>query len=192
MKDNDIRQALLSELTSKYKKDPETIIIEELGLCQGEARIDIAIVNGSIHGIEIKSDQDTLKRLDGQIEIYSRCLDMVTLVVGPRYLEKALNVIPKWWGVTKAESNNEKIILQEIRAHQNNPSPDAEAIIQLIWRDEALDLLRKNKLHDGYLTKKKWVLYQRIIENLSLDELREEVRNKLKSRGNWRSVQSLA
>jgi len=191
MKDFDIRQIILLNLGRRYKNDPNTMIIEELGLCQGEARIDIAVVNGSIHGYEIKGDQDTLKRLAGQVAIYSRVLDFVTLVVSSQHLDEGLKIIPEWWGIAGVEKNKRKIILREIRPHEKNPEPDPEAIVQLIWRNEALGILSKRGLDSGYVSKTKWALWERIMEELSLNELREEVRNTLKLRGNWRSVQPL-
>jgi len=189
MKDSDIRQVVLSDLSREYENDSDTMIIEELGLCQGEARIDIAVVNGLIHGFEIKSDQDTLKRLPAQAEIYNRSLDSVTLVVGSKHLDKSLKVIPKWWGAIEAKKRNQKIITRIIRPYQENPSPDPEAIVQLIWRNEALGVLRRRNLHKGYISKKKWILWERIIEKLPINLLREEVRTILKSRENWRSAE---
>jgi len=191
MRDSDIRQVVISDLGRKYESDTDTVIIEELGLCQGEARVDIAVVNGLIHGFEIKSDQDTLKRLPGQAVIYNRVLDSVSLVVGSKHLDEALRVVPKWWGVVEAKKSERDIVLQEIRANRKNPALDPEAIIQLIWRDEAINVLRKRGLHRGYVSKTKWILWERIIEKLSLNELKEEVRSTLKSRGNWRSGQPL-
>lgn len=188
MKDSDIRKIILSNLSQKYKNDPETRIIE-IGLCQGEARVDIAVVNGSIHGYEIKSNQDTLKRLAGQVVLYSRTLDYITLIAGDEHLDEAIRIIPEWWGVIEAKKNKKNIKLHKIRASQKNPILDPEAIIQLIWRDEALEVLRKRGLHKGCMSKTKWFLWERIIDKLSLDELRKEVRMTLKSRENWRFVQ---
>ena len=188
MKDSDIRQVVLSDLERRYKNAPDVLIIEELGLCQGEARVDLAVVNGLIHGFEIKSEQDTLKRLPRQAAIYSRSLDSVTLVVGGRHLDEALKIVPEWWGVVEAKTNKRKISLHEVRSNMDNPALDPEAIIQLIWRDEALEVLRKRGLQKGYVSKAKWVIWDRIIEKLSLNELREEVRNTLKSREHWRFV----
>jgi hypothetical protein len=191
MKDSDIRGVFLFELSQKYKGDPNTMIIEELGLCQGEARVDIAVVNGSIQGYEIKSNQDTLKRLSGQATVYSRVLDSVTLIVGNNHLYEALKIIPKWWGVIEARKKKGSIGLHKLRTCGKNPDLDPEAIIQLIWKDEALGVLRKMGLDKGYVSKSKWVVWERIMEELSLNELREEVRNTLKLRGNWRSVRPL-
>jgi len=187
MKDIDIRQILLSDLDQKYRSDPDTVIIEELGLCQGISRVDIAVVNGSIHGFEIKSDQDTLKRLPGQVEIYSRSLDEVTLVVGSKHLKEAMNLVPKWWGIITAKETEETTNLSMRRKRKPNPSPDPFAFVQLLWREEVLQALEERGLHSGLASKPRTVLWNKLAEYLSFEELGSLVRFTLKSRENWRS-----
>ena len=63
MSDACIRDALKRELLYEYKDDRQTVIIEELGVQHGTSRIDLAVVNGVLHGFELKSDRDTLTRL---------------------------------------------------------------------------------------------------------------------------------
>jgi hypothetical protein len=99
MKDIHIRTALKSKLLSHYAKDPSTLIVDELGLRHGAARVDVAVINGVIHGFELKSDCDTLKRLPSQIKVYNSVLDRITLVVGNRHLKDSINLVPKWWGI---------------------------------------------------------------------------------------------
>ena len=48
-KDQDIRSVLNQKLEKKYR-DADTIIINELGLLQGLCRVDVAVINGIIHG----------------------------------------------------------------------------------------------------------------------------------------------
>ena len=187
MKDSDIRQIILSDLDRKYENDPNTMIIEELGLCQGEARIDIAVVNGSIHGYEIKSDQDTLRRLAGQVAIYGCVLDSVTLVVGGEHLNEALKVIPKWWGVVIAKEKSGQVYLKERRNGRLNPRRNPFALAQLLWRDEAFEALKKLDLHKGLANKPRTILWNKLAEHLATDELSALVRNFLRSRENWRS-----
>ncbi len=187
MKDCDIRQVLLSDLERKYGNDPDTIVVEELGLCQGESRIDIAVINGTMHGIEIKSDEDTLKRLPIQMEFYNRSFDTVTLVVGSKHLKSARQIIPKWWGVVEAKENGNETTLTKRRKDRKNPKLDPEAIVQLLWRDEAIEILKRRNLQHGYISKTKWEIFDRLIEKLSVFEIQSEVRNHLKSRENWRS-----
>jgi hypothetical protein len=70
-----IRPALRSRLLVEHAHDPETVLIEELGLRRGLVRVDIAVVNGLLHGYEIKSDRDSLRRLAKQVDVYSAVLD---------------------------------------------------------------------------------------------------------------------
>lgn len=79
MNDHHLRQAVKRKVLARHAKDPDTRIVEELGLRHGLARVDIAVVNGIIYGYELKSDKDNLQRLPHQIEIYNSVLDKVTL-----------------------------------------------------------------------------------------------------------------
>lgn len=91
-----------------YNKQPSKIF-EEFGVRHGTVRIDLAIINGVMHGYEIKSDRDTLSRLPEQMNKYNAVFDKITLVVGKRHLYNAINIVPDWWGivVAKIDTNNE-------------------------------------------------------------------------------------
>jgi hypothetical protein len=82
MNDRRVRTAILRRLSARFSKDPNTLILEEFGIGNGSARVDIAVVNGRIHGFELKSDNDTLDRLPHQVSAFSSVFDRVTLVVG--------------------------------------------------------------------------------------------------------------
>jgi len=97
--DFDIRAVLRSRLFLKQSDEADTVVIEELGLCRGQVRVDVVVVNGLLHGYEIKSDRDTLRRLGVQVKVYGKVFDQATLVVGDRHLAEALNIVPAWWGV---------------------------------------------------------------------------------------------
>src|SRR5258705_11381859 len=99
MRDQDIRSALHFDILKLPCHDEETLVIDELGLCEGDARIDIAVVNGTLSGYEIKSSADTLQRLPHQVAVYGRLFDQVTLVSSESHIEKAQGMIPPWWGI---------------------------------------------------------------------------------------------
>ena len=46
----------------------------------GAARVDIAVINGHIRGVEIKAEADSLERLPRQVEAYGRVVDRATLI----------------------------------------------------------------------------------------------------------------
>lgn len=183
-----IRTALKKELEQKYTTDPCTKIIEELGILHGASRIDIAVINGLIHGYELKSDVDSLTRLPEQIKIYNSVLDKITLVVGKKHLYKAFKLVPEWWGITIAKASNVGLIsFYHIRNAEKNPNQDNMAIASLLWRNEALDILEEMGQAHGVRSKTKKEIYKRLAEVLDGQILKISVRNYLCSRVNWRS-----
>src|SRR5271155_1641485 len=103
MKDVHMRAALKRKLASFYQGDSEALVVEEMGLRDGAARIDVAVISESLHGFELKSDSDRLDRLPRQCASYSAIFDRMTLVVGPRLQSQAMKLIPCWWGAELAE-----------------------------------------------------------------------------------------
>lgn len=184
--DRDIRTPLLKSLEKEHGNYSDTRIIEELGLCQGSARVDVAVVNGYLHGYEIKSESDSLKRLPAQVDYYSKVLDRVTLVASESHISKVEKLIPDWWGVCVAQRNRGTISLKPVRGDADNSEVDPYALVQLLWRDEALNILRKNDLAKGYSNKPRRILWDRLVDHFSLSEMKQVVRRHLKFRSNWR------
>ena len=189
MNDLDIRKVLKSELLDKHGNDSETMILEELGLKHGRTRIDLVVINDRLHGYEIKSDRDSLKRLTEQINIYSSIMDRVTLVVGYRHAYSALKMVPEWWGVRLAEKDEESgaVFLSDARLPTDNPRVDINAIASLLWRDEALDILEEIGESKGVHSKTRTDIYNRLVQVIELRHLCAMVRRQLKSRKDWRS-----
>lgn len=186
--DIQIRKALKQNLVATFRTDPDTLILEELGLRHGATRVDIVVVNGCLHGFELKSDRDSLQRLPRQVRMYSEILDYVTLVVGQRHAVKAEPAVPQWWGIQVAEHDRDsKVLLLDVRRPLENPSPDKLAIAKLLWRDEALAFLEELGAADGVRSRPRRTIYGRLAEVVPLDGLRARVRHLLKSRTDWRS-----
>lgn len=189
MTDHDIRAVLKRELRAQYQGDVDTMIIEELGLRHGKTRVDVAVVNGYLHGFELKSDSDTLRRLESQARIYSDVLDRATLVVAPHHLDRAVQLVPCWWGISVADSDTGHIRLVQVRVASENPAPNALDVAKLLWRDEAVTILRELGGAKGVLSRPRRMIYARLAEIMPLDVLRARVRCQLRCRQDWRSVQ---
>lgn len=187
MREIDIRRAILKWVNDQHAADADTLVLEELGICEGAARVDVAVVNGQIHGFEIKSPQDSLARLASQVDFYSRALDRVTLVTDAKHLPDAVNMIPAWWGViTAAGRHGTEVNLRQVRVARQNPSPDDFARAQFLWRDEVLAELQDRQLDRGVRNKARKHLWERLAQELTPSELGDVVRTKLKRRSNWR------
>lgn len=189
MKDLDIRVVLNKFLHDKFVlHDPTCVLLDEFGLCQGTARIDMAVINGHIHGYEIKSEEDTLYRLSQQMEVYSKTLDYLTLVTNAKHLSELREVLPKWCGIMVVDAAGR---IQEKRAAKKNKGIDPSSLVQLLWRDETIDILRRLG-HNKGLSKPNYVLWERLASSLELDELNARVRETLKVRKattSWRFAQ---
>lgn len=178
-----IRAALRSTLIDKQSRKADvTVVIDELGLCRGQARVDVAVVNGLIHGYEIKSDRDSLRRLHLQIEVYSKVLDRATLVIGDRHMAVATNIVPPWWGVLHVRQTREGLRFKTIRRARKNPHRDPHALVELLWLDDAVELLEERDAARGVRGKPRRIVWNRICENFGIEEIAEAVRDKLKAR----------
>jgi|SRR5579883_1403845 len=187
MRELDIRTALRDSLRAEHAGDPDTAVIDELGLCQGKARVDMAVVNGSLHGYEIKSEKDKLNRLPGQRDVYNRCFDTMTLVAAGSHLREARSIIPKWWGIVRPIGIDGRVEFRSVRRARSNPTLVAEAVVQLLWREEALAVLTSLGLAKGLRGKSRKALWATLVGALSLTDLKSQVRTAIKTRGDWRS-----
>lgn len=185
MRDSDVRAAVLDRLNNQYAGDHQTRVVQEMGLWSGTVRIDIAIINGELIGIELKSDRDTLERLPFQAEIYSQIFDRMELVVGARHAEKATAHVPHWWDITVASREDGRIRLSHERKGDRNPAPNALLLAQLLWKDEALAVLDAEGLANGWRSKRAKLIHQRLASELPFDVLSKYVREGLKRRSDW-------
>ena len=186
MREVDIRRELHARIRHEHRAAPDTVVVEELGLCKGVARVDLAAVNGSLHGYEIKSERDTFERLPGQTRVYSQALDFVTLVIASNHGAAAPDAIPRWWGIIHAEEKDGRINLRRVRRARRNPAVDPVAVAQLLWRGEVLEELERIDAVTGFRSKPRALLWQRLTSTLSPKQLGDVVRRRLKTRRGWR------
>lgn len=193
LRDRDVRQALHRKVLIEHHGDPDTLVLDELGLRHGAGRVDVAVVNGEIHGFEIKSDADTLERLPAQVALYGAVLDKATLVVGEKHLACALGHLPDWWGVRVAVAGPRGAVhFRTDRQPRRNQQIDPVALAELLWRPEAVEILTDLDAPSALLRKPRAELYSYLATVVPLDELRSLIRLRLKARERWRGQRPLA
>jgi len=194
MREIDIRNSLNHKVLSLFPREHDAIIINEFGICQGEARIDLAVINGSIHGFEIKSESDTLDRLPSQQEIYNKVFDTITIVTGDKYINRVPDIIPSWWGIIRAKQKGKNVVLETIRDYKDNPQRDPYSLAQLLWQNEGLTILQQYNLAKGLKNKPRRYVWAALAENIPVKELSKIIRETLKKReslkmrDNWKVV----
>jgi len=178
-RDGDVRALLKRHLAALHSQSP-TLILDELGLCEGNVRVDVAAINGELSGFEIKSPADSLARWPKQRRVYSKVVDRAWLVATDKALIAADP--PAWWGLIRVIETRDQLAIRVSRDASLNPAPDALAIAQLLWHAEALGVLERRGLARGVRRKRRAFAWQRLVEKLTLDEIRSEVRAALLAR----------
>jgi hypothetical protein len=180
--DAHIRPALRQALRDALDPNDEAVLLEELGINRGRVRVDLAVVNGIIHAYEIKSDRDSLRRLVNQAILYGKCFDRVTIVVGNRHAHAVQSILPEWWGVILVETTDGEPTFNTVRAASANPAPDIRTLAELLWRDDAMELLKHHGSGRGLSGKPRSVIWDRVCELLPAEVISAAVRAKLKAR----------
>lgn len=174
-----------TRLRQQHHDQPDTVLRDELGLCLGATRVDVAAINGHLTGCEIKGAQDRLTRLPHQVELYGQVLDYAILVAEARFAALAFDYVPAWWGVWQAEDIEGDVVVRELRRPKKNPSTVPLSVAQLLWRDEVYDELLQRDAAQGFARATRWRLWEALVELLPPAELARVVRQRLKARHKW-------
>lgn len=108
MKEIDIKIALLKYLISRH---PKGIVGAEVSYLFGARRADmIMIYNNAITVFEIKSENDSINRLKGQISDYKDFFDFCYVVGESSNIQSINEVVSKSVGIMCVEGNQVKLI----------------------------------------------------------------------------------
>ncbi len=193
MNDPQIRAAYHRQELAPHHADPTSLVINELGIQHGRFRADIAVINGTMAGFEIKGKEDSLARLASQVEGYNSVFDFVTIIAERPHVQMIRSMVPGWWSIVlAAEVSSGEICFKTIRGTKTNPCVDDFAVSQLLWRSEAQDLLARTGVESSLLRKKRSVLYKLLVGELGSTELRRAVREQLRQRRSWPNPEQLS
>jgi len=157
-----------------------------MSICSGEARVDIAVINGKLHGFEIKSEADTLARLDGQVSAYNQIFDTMTIICGENHLDSIKEIVPHWWGIYTAKVSFGAVQLTRIRFAELNQEVSNRALAQLLWKPELIQLLNQAGIKKGVSSKPCRELWEIVSSTFATPVLQTKVRELLKIRACWR------
>lgn len=168
-------------------------LIEELGIENGAARVDLAVAGALLEGFEIKSDLDTLDRLARQMHAYHRVFDTVTLVTTAAYLDQAEQLLPRWWGLWEARTDAEGTVVIDVRRRATfHAYQSAQSIAALLWRDEAYEFLVERSGPVIKARASRHAIYEALAQQLSVEQIRERVIDTLRIRPKLQSRSVIA
>src|SRR5690606_31181622 len=109
------------------------------------------------------------------------------LVVGACHVERALELVPNWWGIRVVRTGSRgAVLIEPIRPARMNTGIESKALALLLWRDELVAALDALAVKKSKLRAPRAQLAQTLAEMLPLRLLRPLVREQVKRRKGWR------
>lgn len=113
--ENIIKASLINHFAKRYSKD--FFVCSELMISSDNKIIDIVLNKDNLnYGFEIKSANDDFRRLEDQLDIYSKLFDYLYLVCSPNHISKTYD-IPEHIGII--EYNESGRITYKRKASRN-------------------------------------------------------------------------
>ena len=144
LKEPEIKAAAIDWLDRKGVLDQSTLV-NELVVASSERRADLAIINGHLHAYEIKSDADSLSRLEGQVRTYLKHFDKVTLICTKKFTTAAIEKLPKEVEIIEIERKlSNKYKLTTKRRGRKVKICEPEGFLSFVDKRSIIKLLRSN------------------------------------------------
>lgn len=124
------KNEIISKLLIRKYGTKNTIALNEFRV--RNSIVDIALFNGESKAFEIKTEYDTQKRLEHQIEEYSKLFQKCYIVIPEKLLYDYEDNIPKNVGIIILTTKNGRIQLQEKRKALPNDNIDIDVLMRSI------------------------------------------------------------
>lgn len=120
----------------------DAVLINEMVVSNWSRRADLVVANGKLTAFEIKSDLDSLVRLEGQVQTYLGSFDKVIVVVTEKHLESTMRIAPEEVGVWCVESRRGGPRIKIIRRGQEQLVRNVESLCAFLRKSELAAFLR--------------------------------------------------
>lgn len=172
--DPQIRELLFDYLDEKYGK---IRIFEEKNIKSSRADI-IAVIDGSILGMEIKSDFDSYARLSAQVSNYDKYCDLNYAVVGRTHKNGVAEHIPPYWGILAVDETEVEPRIYEVREASQNPKMKLQNKAAFLWKTEMHAIMAKNGF-PRYVGKSRKFIIGKMLEKISKERLSRDITDAL-------------
>lgn len=155
----------------------------------GNSIADMAMFNGESKAFEIKTEYDTPRRLDKQMEDYKHFFDKCYIVIPKNKLDDYLNSIESKTGIITMESNNGRIVLKEIRMACQNDFFDLDTLMSCLRTTEYKNIVTSLGVSlDGIMGYDMYKFCHNIISHEDSDKVRALFLREIKNRKNNTSL----
>ena len=134
------KNTILNKLLIEKHDIYNTAALTELPI--GESKADFIMINGKGVVYEIKTDLDSLTRLESQIKDYYKVFSYVYVVVSKKHIQKVKDCLANS-KVGIYELTEEKKLIQRRKAYCNRDDLSHEAMFQLLRKHEFESIILK-------------------------------------------------
>ncbi len=122
----------------------EAVLINEMVIANWNRRADIAVANGRLYAYEIKSDLDSLDRLEGQVSAYLDRFDKVTVVTTAKFISAVTAQVPEQVEIWEASGQSQSITLRVVRRGRTKEISSRRMLCGFLLKSELLALMRRH------------------------------------------------
>ena len=93
--------------------------------------------------------------------------------------------MPEHWGIQTVIKEKGRLKFEVVRNASINPETEPSFLVQMLWRDEALSLLESFNIVEGYRSKPKRLIWNKIAESIPEAEIKKFILGRIKMRNEW-------
>jgi len=110
----------------------------------GSCKADVVILNGTATAYEIKSERDSLSRLQRQIDCYMQVFASTNVIAGENHIDDIIGMVPSEVGVLKLSGRYHISVIREAR--DSTERTCSHAIFDAVNLSEATAILADNEI----------------------------------------------
>lgn len=119
----------------------EEVTIFEMNI--ESSRVDIGRINGKSFAYEIKTELDTLDKLEKQVDDYSKAFEYVLVLAHEKHLTKVKKLVPSYCGIKKFNFVDGQCLFENERPPQLSPNISFETQIRNLSSKDLAFILKK-------------------------------------------------
>ena len=172
-------------LLGRHSLNTSTLISESN---VGKSKADIVIFNGTSTVYEIKTELDSLNRLEAQLEDYLKCFDKIYVITTLENIKKLENKLSGKIGLI--EYTKRGTLREHKKAESNKQNIDKKSLFSLFRKNEMLNIIKKigfeiPDVHPRYLREECEKIFLKLsneeAHNIAIEEIKKrKIKNEQK------------
>jgi hypothetical protein len=131
-------------LVKEHLKNEDEITVFEMYV--NSSRLDIGRINGESYAYEIKTELDSLEKLHKQVEDYSKAFEHIFIIVHPKHLQKAIDMIPSFCGIKTYYLDGLKCCFKLIRPSEVSPNLDCRIQLMFLASKDLENMIKEHSI----------------------------------------------